>query len=104
MEIAHFIEWSGDSRARFIERAIELEVWGQYEGHFGLGKRLIAEVDDKLKELKLNVNLYSERQNEERVVPLASSNHVLIYKKDHIHLSTKTNAIKILVIDVRRFY
>ena len=41
METAESVEWFMDSKDRFIERAIELEIWGNYEGHPHLGRRLI---------------------------------------------------------------
>jgi hypothetical protein len=105
MESADEIKWAGDSRARFVERAIELETWGNYEGHPNLGKRLILEVDEKIQEIKGNLNLYSVRENEERVVPLSTSSHILIYKKvDILNPSMATNYIQLLIIDVRRFY
>lgn len=40
MEIAESVEWFMDSRDRFIERAIELEIWGNYEGLPHLGRRI----------------------------------------------------------------
>jgi hypothetical protein len=43
--------------ADIVEWAIELETWGDYEGHPNLGKRLISEVDGKIQELKGNLNL-----------------------------------------------
>jgi hypothetical protein len=98
MESADLVEWARDSKARFIERAIELETWGNYEGHPNLGRRFISEVNDKIVEIRSNLNLYSVRENEERVVPLTDSQHVLIYKKVY------TSVIKLLIIDVRRFY
>ncbi|MFP5385569.1 MAG: hypothetical protein ACLGHN_05780 [Bacteriovoracia bacterium] len=105
MESAEIVEWAGDSRARFIERAIELETWGDYEGHPNLGKRLISEVDSKIQEIKGNLNLYSVRENEERVVPLSASNHILIYKKIYRPgLSPDKKTIQLLILDVRRFY
>ncbi len=104
MEQADSVEWAGDSRSRFIERAIELEAWGDYEGHPNLGKRLILEVDTKIQEIKFNVNLYSVRKDEERVVPLTLSNHILIYKKI-VHLGpSQERSIQLLIVDVRRFY
>lgn len=45
---------------------------------------MISEVDNKIQEIKKNLNLYSERENAERVVPLFESNHVLIYKKAEV--------------------
>ena len=81
MESADYVEWLGDSKARFLERAIELEIWGEYEGHLNLGKRLILEVDYRIKEISKNLNLYSVRFDEERVVPLDESNHILVYRK-----------------------
>jgi hypothetical protein len=105
MESADIVEWSGDSRIRFIERAIELEIWGNYEGHPNLGKRLISEVDTKIQEIKDNLNLYSVRENEERVVNLSVSNHVLIYKKIYLTgISSHDNKPQLLILDVRRFY
>lgn len=105
MEFADIVEWAGDSRSRFIERAIELETWGDYEGHSNLGKSLISEVDGKIEEIKRNVNLYSVRENEDRVVPLSASNHILIYKKIYQSgPSSSKNIIQILIVDVRRFY
>lgn len=86
-------------KRRFIERAIELEIWGNYEGHPHLGRRLISEVDDKIQEIKKNLNLYSERENAERVVPLFESNHVLIYKK-----AEDQGRRILMIVDVRRFY
>lgn len=105
MESADIVDWAGNSRARFIERAIELETWGDYEGHPNLGKRLISEVDGKIQEIKGNLNLYSVRENEERVVPLSASNHVLIYKKAYTPGPVPNkNTIQLLIVDVRRFY
>lgn len=99
MEIAESVEWFMDSRDRFIERAIELEIWGNYEGLPHLGRRLISEVDNKIQDIKKNLNLYSERENAERVVPLFESNHVLIYKKAEV----KGRRL-LMIIDMRRFY
>jgi hypothetical protein len=105
VESADTIEWFGDSRTRFIERAIELEIWGDYEGHPDLGKRLISEADTKIRDIAKNLNLYSEREAEERVVPLTVSNHVLIYKKVYYtDVVSKKSKIQLLILDVRRFY
>lgn len=98
MESTETIEWIGDSRSRFIERAIELEIWGDYEGHPHLGRRLMTEVDQQIQLIKTNLNLYSIRENDERVVPLGNSNHILIYMKIF-----RPDPI-LLIIDIRRFY
>lgn len=105
MESADIVEWAGDSRVRFIERAIELETWGDYQGHPTLGKRLISEVDTKLREIERNLNLYAIRADDERVVTLANSNHVLIYKKVYQRgTSPGEDKLQLLILDVRRFY
>lgn len=99
MEAADKVEWLGDARDRFIERAIELESWGDYEGLPNLGRRLISEVDNKIKEIQLNMNLYAVRDDDERVVNLPDSNHILIYKKVSV-----LGKMRLQILDVRRFY
>lgn len=99
MEGADLVTWAGDARARFIERAVEFEVWGKSEGHYYLGKRLIQEVDEKISEIKANLNLYAPRSDDERVAALFSSNHILVYKKLCSDLG-----VELVILDIRRFY
>jgi hypothetical protein len=103
MEFTNEIEWYGDSKNRFLERAIEREAWGHYNGNPDLGRRLLQEVQNKIKEVANNLNMYQERENNERVAVLAESNYVLVYKKEYIKTSDG-NKVKLLVLDVRKSY
>ena len=69
MEVANDIQWNGDSYERLIERALERESWGNYNGNTNLGKRLLQEVMDKVKEVSQNLNLYAERDDDETSSP-----------------------------------
>ncbi len=104
MEFADEIVWRGDSRERFIQRAIERESWGNYNGHACLGKRLIEEVQNKLKEISENLNLYQLRNDSERVAPLALSGYVLVYQKEYFKNDQGLKAVRLLIIDVRKSY
>ena len=103
MESTTEIEWLGDARERLIERAKAREIWGDYEGISNLGKRLLHEVTEKISEISQNLNMYAERNGEERVAPLESG-FVLIYKKDYYVDNFNNKQIKLLLIDVRRNY
>ena len=104
MEIANDIKWSGDSYSRLVERAIEREAWGNYNGNSNLGKRLIQEVNDKINEISKNLNLYAERDNDERLVPLPGSGYALIYKKEYYNNINGSKLTRLLLIDVRKSY
>lgn len=104
MEFTHEIEWYGDSRERFLERAIERESWGNYNGHSNLGRRLIQEVQDKIREVSENLNLYQVRDDDERVAPLASSGYVLVYQKEYFKNAEGLTAVRLIIIDVRKSY
>lgn len=93
MESAHDIQWDGDSRERLLERAAGREAYSRVHGPPNLGGRLLQEVQNKISELAENLNLYSERDNQERVAPLSSSKYVLVYKKEYYEDGTgKTQA------------
>lgn len=104
MEIPDDIKWYGDSQARFIERALEREAWGNYQGNFHLGKRLIQEVQDKIMEITKNLNLYQLREDEERVAPLPSSGYVLIYRKEFLKEDSGSSKLTLVIVDVRKFF
>ncbi|MBI2519775.1 MAG: hypothetical protein HYV97_05140 [Bdellovibrio sp.] len=104
MEVADEIEWYGDSEERFIERAIEREAWGNYNGNHGLGVRFIREVQDKISEISKNLNLYQQRTGEERVAPLLSSGYVLVYRKEHFEDARGTMKARLTLLDVRKSY
>ncbi len=104
MEVANDIQWNGDSYERLIERALERESWGNYNGNTNLGKRLLQEVTDKVKEVSLNLNLYSERDDDERLAPLSSSGYVLVYKKEYYNNIGGSKLVRLLIIDVRKSY
>ncbi len=104
MEIANSIVWFGNSRDRFLARAEERQAWGNYNGNKDLGRRLIQEVQDKIKEISSNLNLYAERDNNERVTPLSSSGYTLIYKKDYYINPDGTKQVRLLIIDIRKNY
>jgi hypothetical protein len=103
MEITIEIEWFGDTKIRLIDRANARQRWGDYEGISNLGKRLIQEVTEKISEVSKNLNLYNERNNEERVAPLESG-YIFIYKKVYYANELKENKVKLLVIDIRKSY
>ena len=104
MESADVIEWYGDSYERFIERAIERQAWGHYNGHENLGKRLVQEVQDKIKEIAGNLNLYQARVDEERVATLFSNEFVLIYLKRYFQDIKGNKKVMLVIIDVRKSY
>jgi hypothetical protein len=103
MESTTEIEWFGDAKERLIERAKAREDWGDYQGISNLGKRLIQEVTEKISEIFKNLNLYSERNDEERVAPLESG-FVLIYKKIYYTDSLEIRKVKLVLLDVRKNY
>ena len=103
MESTTEIEWLGDARERLIERAKAREAWGDYEGISNLGKRLLQEVTEKISEISQNLNMYTERNDEERVAPLESG-FVFVYKKSYYEDSLKVKKVKLLLIDVRKSY
>ncbi len=103
MESTLEIEWFGDAKERLIERARAREDWGDYQGISHLGRRLIQEVTEKISEVSQNLNLYGERNDEERVAPL-ESDFVFIYKKIYYTDTQGLNVVKLRVIDVRRNY
>ena len=103
MESTIEIEWVGDTKIRLIDRATVRQRWGDYEGISNLGKRLIQEVTEKISEVSKNLNLYSERNNEERVAPLESG-YVFIYKKVYYANELQESKVKLLVIDIRKSY
>ncbi len=102
MEKADIIQWSGFSESRFLERALEREAWGNYNGFPNLGKRLIEEVQYKIKEISENLNLYQIREGDERVVPLESG-FILIYRKEY-YSTEDGKKLCLLIIDVRKSY
>jgi hypothetical protein len=104
MDIPEDIKWFGDSKARFLERALEREAWGNYEGNLNLGKRLIQEVQDKITEISKNLNLYQIREGEYRVAPLSLSGYVLIYRKESIKERTGSRKVILVIVDVRKFF
>ena len=104
MEVADEIEWYGDSEERFIERAIEREAWGNYNGNYGLGVRFIREVQDKISEISKNLNLYQQRNGEERVAPLLASGYVLVYRKEHFENAQGITKARLTLLDVRKSY
>lgn len=103
MESTIEIEWFGDARERLIERAKAREVWGDYEGISHLGERFLDEVLGKISEISQNLNLYAERNDEERVAPLESG-FIVVYKKIYYTDSLKIKKVKLLLIDVRKSY
>lgn len=103
MESTTEIEWLGDAKERLIERAKAREDWGDFQGISHLGRRLIQEVTEKISEISKNLNLYSERNDEERVAPI-DSGFVLVYKKAYYTDSMEIKKIKLLLIDVRKSY
>ncbi len=103
MESTLEIEWFGDAKERLVERAKAREDWGDYQGISHLGRRLIQEVTEKISEVSQNLNLYGERNDEERVAPLESG-FVFIYKKTYYTDSPELSATKLLIVDVRRSY
>ncbi len=103
MESTEDIAWFGDSEERLLERALERELYGKYHGHQNLGLRFLQDINAKISEIAENLNLYSERNDKERVAPL-NSGHVLIYKKEYSNDSGGTPHIQLLLIDVRKSY
>lgn len=103
MENTSEIEWFGDAQERLIERAKAREVWGDYEGISNLGRKLLQEVTVKISEISNNLNLYTERENEERVAPLESG-YILVYKKIYYKDNQNQTLVKLLLIDVRKSY
>lgn len=103
MESTLEIEWFGDAKERLIERAKAREDWGDYQGISHLGRKLIQEVTEKISEVSQNLNLYAERNDEERVAPLESG-FVFIYKKIYYIDNLKMKQAKLLLIDVRKSY
>lgn len=104
MEVANDIQWEGDSQERLFERAVERQAYGNFHGHSKLGSRLLQEVQDKIQEVSQNLNLYNERDDEERVAPLASSKYVLVYKKEYYKDGAGGTQVRFLIIDVRKSY
>ena len=103
MESTLEIEWFGDAKERLIERAKAREDWGDYQGISHLGRKLIQEVTEKISEVSQNLNLYAERNDEERVA-LLESGFVFIYKKIYYIDNLKMKQVKLLLIDVRKSY
>ncbi len=103
MEIPDEIVWFGDSKIRFIERALEREAFGNYNGNLNLGKRLIQEVQDKIREISNNLNLYQQRNDEDRVAPLSASGFVLIYRKEYFHTNERKK-VRLVIIDIRESF
>lgn len=105
MEIADDVQWNGDAEERLIERAIAKNHWGQTNGYKNLGRRLIIEVTNKIEEIRNNINLYEERDDSERVAPLASSKCVLVYKKEYFtYTDSGSTKVRLLILDVRKSY
>ena len=103
MESTVEIEWFFDARERLIELAKGRENWGDYEGISSLGKRLLQEVTEKILEVSRNLNLYNERDDEERVATL-DCGFVLIYKKVYYKNAEDITVVKLLIINVRKSY
>lgn len=103
MESTLEIEWFGDAKERLIERAKAREDWGDYQGISHLGRRLIQEVTEKISEVSQNLNLYGERNDEERVAPL-ESDFVFIYKKIYYVNKAEEKMVKLVIIDIRKSY
>lgn len=103
MEKADDIVWQGDAEERFLERAAQLESWGNYQGKKDLGKRLIAEVRDKIKDIAANLNQYPVRDKNkgEHLVPL--NGNVLVYKKEPYTEGGKLK-MRLVLISVRPSY
>ena len=104
MEAAHDIQWYSNSYVRLLERAAERQAYGNYHGHPNLGGRLLQEVQNKIKEISQNLNLYPKRDDDERVASLSSSNFVLIYKKEYFKNISETKQVRLLIIDIRKSY
>lgn len=103
MESTLEIEWFGDAKERLIERAKAREDWGDYQGISHLGRRLIQEVTEKISEVSQNLNLYGERNDEERVAPL-ESDFIFIYKKIYYVNKAEEKMVKLVIIDIRKSY
>lgn len=103
MEVPDEIVWFGGSKIRFIERALERESFGNYNGNLNLGKRLVQEVQDKISEITYNLNLYQQRNDEDRVAPLSLSGYVLIYRKEYFQMNNE-NKIRLVIIDIRKSF
>lgn len=103
MEFTDEVEWYGNSKERFIERALDREAFGMWEGNPELGKRLIQEVQEKIIEISRNLNQYQERENGERVAPLAKNNYVLIYQKEYFQYNNLSK-VKLVIIDIRKSF
>lgn len=104
MDSAIDVLWNGDSEIRFLERALEREAWGNYNGNAKLGQRFIEEVQHKILEISKNLNQYQVRENDERVVPLEKSGYILIYRKEIFYSGNGVQQFRCLILDVRKSY
>lgn len=104
MEKADEVVWFGDAELRFLERAAARDQWGKDNGHAELGKNFVSEVSKMIETIAENVNQFQARDRDEQVAPLEKSEFVIVYKKEYFIDPDNRKRVRLVLLDVRKFY